>query len=153
VAVFAGGFAFGTLLTLPNTVTNFEYVSDLLSFAFLLFATSIFVALSLQYLLRYYMPKKEAPSRVLSIVCQVHTFVMSGLIMGGFVILDIVLISIGRKAAGIVGIALICLIPVWYILVEHFDRTGQLGEPVPIQIGLETHSEERSSHVTKIGAQ
>ena len=73
--------------------------------------------------------------------------------MGGFVILDIVLISIGRKAAGIVGIALICLIPVWYILVEHFERTGQLGEPIPIQIGLETHSEERSSHVTKIGAQ
>jgi len=148
VAIFAGGFAFGTLLTLPNTVTNFDYVSELLSFAFLLFATSIFVALSIQYLLRYYKPKTEAPSPVLSIVCQVHTFIMSGLIMGGFIILDIVLISIRRKAAGIVGLALVCLIPVWYVLVRHYERSGKLGEPIPID-GLEDTSEERIAHVTK----
>jgi hypothetical protein len=148
VAIFAGGFAFGTLLTLPNTVPNFEYVSELLSFAFLLFATTIFIALSIQYLLRYYKPKTEAPSPVLSIICQAHTVIMSGLIMGGFIILDIVLISIGRKAAGIVGIALVCLIPVWYVVVRHCERTGKVGEPIPIDRHEDT-SEERSSHVTK----
>lgn len=46
--------------------------------------------------------------------------------MGGFTILNVILMNIGRKVYGIVGIVLLGLIPAWYILVSYAEGTGQL---------------------------
>lgn len=40
--------------------------------------------------------------------------------------LDIVLINIGRKAVGVIGIALLYLIPVWYFCVSYAENTGMM---------------------------
>ena len=51
--------------------------------------------------------------------------------MGGFNMLDIVLIKIGKKAVGIVGITLLYLIPAWYVCVSYGEETGILHHHIP----------------------
>ena len=125
MGVFAGAFTFGTLLSLPNTLDKFDYISDLLSVAFLLFATSLFVAIGVQYLLRRDDPTTALTPRMRKI-CKAHTAIIVSLIMAGFTILDIVLINIGKKAVGIVGIVLLYLIPAWYFCVSYAEKTGMM---------------------------
>jgi len=132
IAIFAGGFTFGTLLILPNTIDNFDYIRRLLSFAFIMFASSLFAAIALQYLLREYNPASEAPCGVMSIICQAHTYATIVLIIVGVLILNIVLLAVGQKPAGIIGIILLSLIPVWYGCIWYLESRDRLGNPVPI---------------------
>jgi len=57
---------------------------------------------------------------------QIHTALVLILLIAGFVILDIILINIGKKGAGIVGLALLPLIPIWYVAVSVAERAGVL---------------------------
>jgi len=130
VAVFAGGFTFGTLISLPTTLDNFDYISTLLSFAFILFSTSLFLAIFIQYLLR----RHHADELLLYnmwLASQIHTALVIVLLMSGFVLLDIILINIGHKAAGTVGLALLPMIPIWYFAVSYAERTGRLPRARP----------------------
>jgi hypothetical protein len=131
VAVFAGSFAFGTLLLLPDTLDDFDYIGDLLSIAFLLFASSIFIAISVQYLrLRRYIDS-ESLLPVMSVICQVHTVLIIAFLMAGFIVLNIVLITLKRKVVGIIGIIILGVVPV----VRYAESTGVLGVPVPVESG------------------
>ena len=106
---------------------NFEYISRLLSAAFLLFATGLFLAIGIQYILRHDDPS-QTPSRRRAKICVLHTTVIIGLLIGGFILLDLVLISIGQKAIGIVGITLLGIIPVWYFGISVIEaESGSLG--------------------------
>jgi hypothetical protein len=125
VGVFAGAFTFGTLLSLSNTLENFDYISDLLSVAFLLFGTSLFVAIGIQYLLRRNDPTMPLTPRMRKI-CKTQTILIVALIITGFTMLDIVLINIGKKTVGIAGIILLYLIPLWYVIVSYGEKTGIL---------------------------
>src|SRR6202035_1004459 len=112
VGVFAGAFTFGTLLNLSNTLENFDLVSRYLSIAFLLFATSLFLAISIQILLRRDEPS-QAPSQRKMKLFVFHIALVSGLLVAGFIVLDLVLMEIGQKAVGVTGIVLLCLIAAW----------------------------------------
>lgn len=126
MGVFAGAFSFGTVITLPSTVDNFEYISRLLSAAFLLFATGLFLAIGIQYILRHNDPS-TSPSPRRARICVIHTTAIIGLLIGGFILLDLVLISIGQKAIGIVGITLLGIIPVWYFGISMIEvESGSL---------------------------
>ena len=113
VGVFAGAFSFATVFAIPSTIDNFEYITRLLCAAFLLFATSLFIAIGIQYILRYETPS-QPPRPHQARICIVHTLLIIGLLIGGFICLNLVLISIGQKAIGITGIILLGLIPIWY---------------------------------------
>ena len=126
--MFAGSFAFGTLLVLPNTTTNFDLVSDLLAIAFVLFASSILCAIAVQYLLRRHMPS-EALLPSVSIICQGHIVLMILLISAGFVVLNLVLINIGRKAVGVTGIATVGVVPIWFVCERTAEALGTLAHP------------------------
>lgn len=130
VAVFAGSFAFGTLLVLPDTLDEFDYIGDLLSVAFLLFASSIFLSIGVQYLLRRYIDS-ESLLPVMSAICQVHTVLILASLTAGFVVLNIVLITVKRKVAGIIGIVMLGVVPLWFLAVRYAESTGVLGVPVP----------------------
>jgi len=125
VAVFAGGFTYGTLISLPPTLDNFDYISTLLSFAFILFATSLFVGISIQYLLR----RHRADEMLLFnmwLASQIHTALVIIFLIAGFVLLDIILLNIGDKGAGILGLTLLPIIPIWYSVVTYAEKTGKL---------------------------
>ena len=126
VGVFAGGFSFGTLLSLSPTRENYDYLGNLLAIAFLLFATGLFLAIGIQHLLRNDDPE-QPPSARKRLLCQVHTYLICLLIMGGFVVLNVILMNIGKRVYGIAGIVLVSLIPIWYILVSFAEKTGDLN--------------------------
>jgi len=104
--------SFGTVLTLPSTLDNFEYITKLLSAAFL-FATSLFVAIGIQYTLRYE-TLSQAPRPHQARICILHMLLIIGLLIGGFICLNLVFISIGQKANGVMGIMLLEIILIWY---------------------------------------
>jgi len=120
---------------LPTTTENFDYISALLSVAFLLFAGSLFIAIGIQYILRQDDPA-SLPSRAKSKVCIVHTYVVMALLVVGFVLLNVVLMNIGQKVVGIAGIALLGVIPCWYICVTFYETVGMFDDPTP-RVGSE----------------
>ena len=61
-------------------------------------------------------------------ICKAHTAIIVFLLIAGFTLLDIVLISIHKKAVGIVGIAMLYLIPAWYFCVSYAETTGLLND-------------------------
>ena len=85
------------------------------------------------------------------VTCQIHTLLVVVLLMSGFVLLDIILINIGHKGAGILGLSILPLVPVWYFAVSYAERTGKLRAEVrinrasPIELGRrqEPESEEK----------
>jgi hypothetical protein len=86
VAVFAGGFTFGTIISLDTSLANFAYISDLLSYAFILFAVALFVGISIQYLLR----RHRADELLLFnmwLLSQIHTILVVLFLMAGFITL------------------------------------------------------------------
>ena len=48
--------------------------------------------------------------------------VMLLLLIAGFAILDFVLIAIGKKSVGYIGIALLCIIPAWFGFMAYLER-------------------------------
>ena len=46
--------------------------------------------------------------------------------MAGFIILDVILINLGDKGAGILGLALLPLIPIYYAALSYAEKTGRL---------------------------
>lgn len=125
MAVFAGGFTFGTIISLDTGLANFAYISDLLSYAFILFASALFVGISIQYLLR----RHRADELLLFnmwLLSQIHTILVVLFLMAGFIILDVILINLGDKGAGILGLALLPLIPIYYAALSYAEKTGRL---------------------------
>ena len=125
MGVFAGGFTFGALFSLSPTRENYDYLGNLLAIAFLFFATSLFLAIGIQHLLRHDVPE-QPPSARKRFICKMHTYLICVLVMAGFIVLNIILMNIGRKAHGIAGIVLVGIIPIWYVLVSSAEETGNL---------------------------
>lgn len=42
-------------------------------------------------------------------------------------VLNVILMNIGKRVYGIAGIVLVSLIPIWYILVSFAEKTGDLS--------------------------
>ena len=126
VSLFAGSFTFGTLLTLPKDGGSFEpqqlpTITKLLAYAFMLFATALFLTVSLQMVLRKY-PPDSVLHGVKRILVPFHIALISTLVMGGFILLDSVLIVIGQREAGIAGIVLLTLCAISIIAYWVIDR-------------------------------
>jgi len=120
VSLFAGAFTFGTLLNLPNDGGAFDpqqlpCITTLLSLAFVLFSTSLFLTVALQIILRREPLQAILYGRKRSLVA-IHFLLISGLIMGGFIVLNGVLIVSGQRAAGTVGIVCLVLCAIWIIV-------------------------------------
>jgi hypothetical protein len=120
VAVFAGALTFGTLLSLPDTLAKSNYISLLLSIAFVLFVCSLFASIGIRYLLRGVFDDDQ-PHIGIEIACMFHIALIILLLLAGFALLNVVLINIGQKAVGIVGNALLCLVPVWFFVVTYVE--------------------------------
>jgi hypothetical protein len=103
VGVFAGAFTFGTLLQISNSSENYDYINRLLSIAFILFATSLFLAIAIQILLRRDV-STQPPSQRDAKLFVFHIGLVSGLLIAGFVVLNLVLMEIGQNAVGVTGI-------------------------------------------------
>lgn len=127
VATFAGGFTFGTLFAVPTSFNNYDYITNLLSGAFILFAASLFIGIGVHWLLRRFESSDDL-SKARLIVCYIHTFSIVVLLIAGFVVLDAVLIAIGHRIAGIFGLGLLILIPFWFIGIYLFEKW--LGDDV-----------------------
>jgi len=151
VGVFAGGFTFGTLFTLSPTRDNYDYLGNLLAIAFLLFATGLFLSIGIQHLLRHDDPD-QPPSARKRLICKLHTYVICALIMGGFTVLNIILMNIGRKAHGIAGIVLLGLIPAWYVLVSYAEETGNLNLLAKRKIAVDAARKQRHTENGEDGA-
>jgi len=141
VAVFAGAFTFGTILALPNSLEKFDLISDLLSIAFLLFATSLFFAIGIQHLLRRYDPMKPLLPRT-RLLCKIHATLLTLLLVAGFTLLYLVLFNIGKKIVAIVGIVLLYLMPVWRLAIEYAERTGKLMSAIEHEVIIEQVQDE-----------
>jgi uncharacterized membrane protein YfcA len=141
VGVFAGAFTFGTLLQLSNSIENYDYISRLLSIAFVLFATSLFLAIAIQILLRRDV-STQPPSQRKAKLFVFHIGLVSGLLIAGFVVLNLVLMKIGQNAVGVTGIVLLCLIAAWIGVVWYAessemleDKTADKQKPIQSQHG------------------
>ena len=141
MAVFAGAFTFGTILALPNSLEKFDLISDLLSVAFLLFATSLFCAIGIQHLLRRYDPMKPLLPRT-RLLCKIHATLLTLLLVAGFTLLYLVLFNIGKKIVAIVGIVLLYLMPVWRLAIEYAERTGKLMSAIEHEVIIEQVQDE-----------
>jgi amino acid transporter len=119
VAVFAGGFCFGSILAIAPDTPNADMIETLLAVAFLLFATSLFISIGVIYILRTEKNEDEHPEkRWKSDISVIHTAIVIVLLIGGFAVLDAVLIIIEQKVCGIIGIALLGMIPIWYVTIS-----------------------------------
>ena len=121
VATFAGGFTFGSLFAVPSDLHNYDHITDLLSIAFILFATCLFVGIGIHWVLRKY-KSEECLSHSRWGACRIQAMVMLLLLIAGFAILDFVLIAIGKKSVGYIGIALLCIIPAWFCFIAYLER-------------------------------
>jgi hypothetical protein len=73
--------------------------------------------------------------------------------MGGFTVLNIILMNIGRKAHGIAGIVLLGLIPAWYVLVSYAEETGNLNLLAKRKIAVDAARKQRDTENGEDGAQ
>jgi hypothetical protein len=128
VGVFAGAFTFGTLLNIPRdgSFENFKEVTEFLAIAFLLFATSLFLAISIPLLLRPEIPN-EMPSPTTKRLVVIHIVLISALQLAGFICLDLVLINIGQNILGILGIVLLCMTASWLVFIWYLEYNSLLG--------------------------
>lgn len=136
VAVFTGAFTFGTILALPSDLERLELIGDLLSVAFLLFATSLFFAIGVQHLLRRYDPTKPLLPQT-RLLCKIHTALLTALLIAGFTLLYVVLFNIGKKTVAITGIVILYMMPLWRVAVEYVERTGKLDAAYPNEATVE----------------
>jgi hypothetical protein len=92
-----------------------------------LFATSLFLAIAIQILLRRDVPSRP-PSQRKAKLFVVHIALVSGLLVAGFIVLDLVLMQIGQSAVGIIGIVFLCLIAGWIGIVWYAESTEMLED-------------------------
>lgn len=65
------------------------------------------------------------------------------LLVGGFVVINIVMINFGQKPIGIVGIvSIVGIVPLWFAGLKCLERTGMLDHEPPLKV--ENRSESRS---------
>lgn len=85
-------------------------VVDLLLDAFVLFTLSLVFAVTISIILRSFGPADDLRDNDTYYIATLVIFGISGgLLVGGFVLLDVVLINIGQKGAGKGGIVGICM--------------------------------------------
>lgn len=143
VSVFAGAFTFGTLLTLPKDGGSFDpqqisLISQLLSNAFILFATALFLTVSLQMILR-----RQAPDSVLvgakRVLVPLHFALISLSVAGGFSLLDSILIVIGQQGAGIAGLLLLIICQIWiagfWAIEQYYGLAGVTSGDIELGYG------------------
>ena len=70
-------------------------------------------------------------------LCKIHTTLLAALLIAGFTLLYIVLIVIGKKTVGIIGIVLLYLMPVWRLAIEYAERTGKLTSELASEVPME----------------
>lgn len=133
VAVFAAAISFGTLVTLPLGVPNAAYISKLLAIASYIFTACLFACVGITYLLRHNERDRPLP-RMKMIICQMHVWLVIALLVGGFVVINIVVINFGQKPIGIVGIvSIVGIVPIWFVGLKYIESTGMLDhEPSTI---------------------
>lgn len=68
------------------------------------------------------------------IICQMHVWLVIALLVGGFVVINIVVINFGQKPIGIVGIvSIVGIVPIWFVGLKYIESTGMLDhEPSTI---------------------
>lgn len=128
---------------------NFKTISRLLTAAFLLFAGSLFTSIGIQYILRQEKPK-AFPSYRKSKLCIIHTWFVIALLIAGFVLLNIVLMNVGQRALGIVGITLLGVIPVWYYCITLMENAGHLEDSPTAEEGNGNITGETVDDETKL---
>lgn len=152
VAVFAGAISFGALITLPIDAFNGPYVRKLLAIAANIFTISMFVAMGIPYILRKETLRKAQLPFYKSLLCQIHVWLVVGLLMAGFMVLNILLINIEEKQIGYVGITLLGLIPLWYLSLSFLEINGVLDHGLSVDLSSTqvdrsvVYSEDRSSY-------
>ena len=134
VAVFAAAISFGTLVTLPLGVPNGEYISRLLAIASYIFTACLFACVGITYLLRHNERDQPLPPMKM-LVCQMHVWLVIALLVGGFVVINIVMINFGQKPIGIVGIVSIAgIVPIWFLGLKYLERIGVLDHEHPSKV-------------------
>jgi hypothetical protein len=131
VAVFAAAISFGTLVTLPLGLPNAQYISKLLSIASYIFTACLFASVGISYLLRH--DERDKPlSPAKRTLCQIHVWIVIVLLVGGFVVINVVMINFGQKPVGIAGIVSIAgAVPMWFLGLKYLEDHGYLEHPPP----------------------
>jgi uncharacterized protein YacL len=62
-----------------------------------------------------------------------HIGLVSGLLIAGFVVLNLVLMEIGQNAVGIIGIVLLCLIAAWIGIVWYAESAEMLEDKTSVK--------------------
>lgn len=126
VSVFAAAISFGTFVTLPLGLPNTQYIGQLLSIASYIFTCCLFAAVGIAYLLRH--DERQRPlSPTKRILVQLHIWLVIVLLVGGFIVINIVMINFGQKPVGVAGIASLAgIIPIWFASVHFLERSGKL---------------------------
>jgi len=129
VAVFAGAISFGALVTLPPGTPNVNYSAKLLAVAANIFTCCMFVAMAIPYILRKE-PRDSWPPPRKAMLCQIHVWTVIGLLIAGFVVLNILVIQFGQLSVCIAGISLLGVIPFWFAGFLYGERTEWWGKEV-----------------------
>ena len=145
-AVFATAISFGALVTLPSNTINGPFISTLLAVAASVFTIYMFVAMGIPYILRKESNRNQKLQFHKSVLCQIHIWAVVALLMVGFVVLNVLLINFEQKGVGYAGIAMLGLIPVWYIAISFLEVTGFLNDgSLTSDQGPESDSGDRTS--------
>lgn len=138
MGVFAGAFTFGTLFSLPNTLDNFTSIQTLLAVAFILFSTSLFTAIGVAIVLKRE-EQDGPPSITKAKIVVAHLAIVSAFLFAGFVVLNVVLIKINQKKAGIAGITLLCAVALSIFILWFLDVTDKLEDEVEGPLTVRRH--------------
>jgi hypothetical protein len=87
----------------------------------------LFTAIGVRIILRKNAPD-EAPSVLKTAIVVGHIALVSCMLIAGFIVLNLVLISIDQKAMGITGIILLFLNAVWIFGIWYVEGTGRLED-------------------------
>lgn len=106
VSTFAGDFTFSTVVSLhfSNSCKD-NSVIDILSDAFVLFTLSLFFVVTITILLQSFEPEASLDNKDGHYYAILGIFTINGgFLVGGYILLNVVLVKIGQKSAGIGGI-------------------------------------------------
>jgi hypothetical protein len=126
ISVFAGIL---TLLTLPPK-DDFEFANQIdtirtnLAVGFVVFASSLFVGISVLILFREDLNTKHVPMAFKQLISKAQIIFMSGFIVAGFTFLNAVLINIDHRSIAAVGNGFLITIAVWILISTYLDTKG-----------------------------
>jgi hypothetical protein len=96
-----------------------------------IFTASIFVAMGIPYILRKDR-HEESPPRYKVSLYELHVWTRIGLLIAGFVVLNVLLINIGQAQVTIAGIPLLEMISLWYVSLVYFEGIFERGRKTAI---------------------